>query len=865
MPPANVTPLSIHCPGAEPPDGKQGIKRIAVGLPGSGASDPDREKHLIVTYYEAPGLSLCQADAYRITGGHRLFPRVIDAKPYSTAEPQVKLTLDQVGDFSVYTLTARGVDPPFDSRTFRFRLGCDEPFDCAPSPATPSPAPDPRVAIDYLTKDYAGFRQALLEFIPTRLPAWTERSEADIGMMLLELFAATADTLSYVQDRVANEAFLDSALERRSVAGHLALIGYEMDQGAAAYTWLQFQVAQTMTIPKGLAISNKPAGAAEQILVFETQTTATLRPDHNEIPVFSWSQGDCCLPSDALSLILAGSYPNLVPGEYVLLDDGAGQCDVVKITRTSTLGGNTTIEWDKTTPLNHGYCVRAFDMCQHNGWLTAVNPDLKKVTIKEITYPALKNPPPGTHETLPVRHGAEITLDGKDAGLPELQKAVAYALATTQAAGLFVQYTLDRCATHVQSLRAQNSPRLVVRGNLAPVTHGETVTEELSDPDKVPTDSTEVQEILDRGFRLQHAPLAYLNPNTPELDAPQSAASPLSVGPPRGISTLNLTVGDVQWHEKPSLLKSGTYDPDYRVEIDDAGYATIRFGALKSGPRPPDLKKIITATYRVGGGTIGNVGADTLRQLVKPMPGIVAMTNPLPAIGGRDLESRDHARRFGPAGFKTPRVCLTAADYQAAAESFTNSDGTKPLQRASASFRWTGSWLTVSLWPDPIGGDSLESDVCKQLLAFLNGRRLAGYDVEVNRSPQYFALDLAVTVCMLPGFHPADVEQGIAAALGSGVLPDGRKGLFHHENFTFGQSLYVSRIYSAVADAPGVESGSITRLCRFRIGDPAAQTKANLKNGFVAVGPDQIIRLDNDRNFPEHGVLSVQAISRGRP
>ena len=57
-------------------------------------------------------------------------------------------------------------------------------------------------------------------------------------MMLLELFAATADNLSYMQDRVANEAFLGTATQRRSVAGHLALIGYQMDEGASAYTWL---------------------------------------------------------------------------------------------------------------------------------------------------------------------------------------------------------------------------------------------------------------------------------------------------------------------------------------------------------------------------------------------------------------------------------------------------------------------------------------------------------------------------------------------------------------------------------------------------------------------------------------------------
>ena len=73
------------------------------------------------------------------------------------------LTLDGLGDFSIYTLTVSGpdIDPFFSSRKLRFRLACDDQFDCrAPSPPPPSPAELP-VAIDYLSKDYASFRQAL--------------------------------------------------------------------------------------------------------------------------------------------------------------------------------------------------------------------------------------------------------------------------------------------------------------------------------------------------------------------------------------------------------------------------------------------------------------------------------------------------------------------------------------------------------------------------------------------------------------------------------------------------------------------------------------------------------------------------------
>ena len=87
----------------------------------------------------------------------------------------------------------------------------------SPGPVSVSTA-GAQPVIDYLTKDYAGFRQGMLNQIPLLLPQWTDRSEADFGVVLIELMAYVADILSYYQDRVANEAFLATATQRRSVA-----------------------------------------------------------------------------------------------------------------------------------------------------------------------------------------------------------------------------------------------------------------------------------------------------------------------------------------------------------------------------------------------------------------------------------------------------------------------------------------------------------------------------------------------------------------------------------------------------------------------------------------------------------------------
>lgn len=106
-----------------------------------------------------------------------------------------------------------------------------------------------RKVIDYLARDYNSFRSALIELIPAKLPEWTDRSEADFGIALLELFAYMADILSYYQDRIANEAFLSTAQERRSIVNHLRLIGYEMMPAAAASTRLNVIVGNSVTQP----------------------------------------------------------------------------------------------------------------------------------------------------------------------------------------------------------------------------------------------------------------------------------------------------------------------------------------------------------------------------------------------------------------------------------------------------------------------------------------------------------------------------------------------------------------------------------------------------------------------------------------
>ena len=143
-----------------------------------------------------------------------------------------------------------------------------------------------------------------------------------------------------------------------------------------------------------------------------------------------------------------------------------------------------------------------------------------------------------------------------------------------------------------------------------------------------------------------------------------------------------------------------------------------------------------------------------------------------------------------------------------------------------------------------------------ELIAFLNGRRLAGYDLEVLPA-LYVPLDIIVEFCTAAGFRPSDVQQSLLQALSNATLPGGRLGFFHPSLFSFGDPVYVSKLYAGIMAIPGVDSAQITRLARLHSPSPDADTSTNLAQGYLSVAPDQIVRLNNDRNFPQNGTLSI--------
>jgi hypothetical protein len=87
-----------------------------------------------------------------------------------------------------------------------------------------------------------------------------------------------------------------------------------------------------------------------------------------------------------------------------------------------------------------------------------------------------------------------------------------------------------------------------------------------------------------------------------------------------------------------------------------------------------------------------------------------------------------------------------------------------------------------------------------------------------------------------------------------GWLDDGRPALFHPDNFTFGQPVYLSEIYAAAQSVQGVSSVVIENFKRLR----STEDQKPMDEGVLKLDRLEIARLDNDPNFPERGVLKLE-------
>jgi baseplate J-like protein len=166
--------------------------------------------------------------------------------------------------------------------------GCCEP-QTAPTPHATYNRPG-LSSIRYRVGTYGSFLEAMTEHIahaPELRERWLTRSTDDFDIALLAMWAYVADILTFYQERMANEAYLRTALLEESVTALAALLDYKPAPGSAAEADLAFFLEQTkkLTIPIGLRVQSVP-GQNEKPQKFETSESILADATFNQIQVF---------------------------------------------------------------------------------------------------------------------------------------------------------------------------------------------------------------------------------------------------------------------------------------------------------------------------------------------------------------------------------------------------------------------------------------------------------------------------------------------------------------------------------------------------------------------------------------------------
>lgn len=219
------------------------------------------------------------------------------------------------------------LDPTLDN------CGC-----CEPDPVPPVIYNRPGLpALSYRAGTYGTIFRRMLnrigkftlqdgDFAGTRpLASLTTREQDDPSVALLDASAVMADVLTFYQERIANEGFLRTATERRSILEMAREIGYELSPGVAASVYLSFFVDDTEGAP---GVAEVPAGTKVQSIppqgklpqTFETSDVLTTHKEWNAIrPRLSQAQN---LLTGISEIYLRGTGNNIKKGDVIMVTSG---------------------------------------------------------------------------------------------------------------------------------------------------------------------------------------------------------------------------------------------------------------------------------------------------------------------------------------------------------------------------------------------------------------------------------------------------------------------------------------------------------------------------------------------------------------
>ena len=293
-----------------------------------------------------------------------------------------------------------------------------------------------------------------------------------------------------------------------------------------------------------------------------------------------------------------------------------------------------------------------------------------------------------------------------------------------------------------------------------------------------------------------------------EIVTGQATGQPNQVYPLENTSVIedsvSVTIDGVVYEKTQYLIDAPGTTPAFTTVTDADGLTYVQFGDNIGGRIPP-LNKTIYATYRVGGGTEGNVSAGSLTEILTGFSSGLTVTNQSAAAGGEDPESTDSIKVNAPLSLKSLNRAVSLSDYASLTLQVSG------IAKANAT---SEAYSSVIVYFAPFGDRGVESDnvtpttifsaLRTNVANYLQGKAPANTSVTIA-PPSYVAVDIKLAVTVLPQYRQSSIQAAVTSAINE---------ILAFDNVLFSDRISLQYLMRTIASVPGVDFTEVQLLRR---------------------------------------------------
>lgn len=309
--------------------------------------------------------------------------------------------------------------------------------------------------------------------------------------------------------------------------------------------------------------------------------------------------------------------------------------------------------------------------------------------------------------------------------------------------------------------------------------------------------NNKIKVIATQGFTVEN-----------ELVTSQASGQPNQVYPLENTEVIedsvSITIDNITYEKVQYLIDVPGTTPAFTTFTDADGITYVQFGD-NIGGRVPSLNRSIYATYRVGGGTVGNVSAGSLTEFITGFSSGLTVLNESAAAGGEDPESTDSIKINAPISLKSLNRAVSLSDYSSLTLQVAG------IAKANAT---SETYSSVIVYFAPFGDRGVEEDNVTptgvfdalelNVVNYLRGKAPANTTITLA-PPSYVKVDIKLSVTVLPQYRRTSVQYAVLSAVSD---------ILDFSNVLFNDRISLQYLMRAIAAVPGVDFTEVRLLCR---------------------------------------------------